>query len=304
MSAPLIQSTAPAPGETDVVLGRAIIILFDQPVNPQSLSSATFSLQGPGQTAIVASDGSIISDVTAPTGREYITGTFTFPAPGPTDTFLQNQQLIFTPAATLRAGVIYTVLLVGATSVLATTYIKNPAGEAMAESYKFTFTTGTINESVTPPTSPVAQLNPWELPVLDPSQIQVSPKAAIGNNLSTVTLTFPAPIDPNSFSPSDLLVALEPLLGDPSIIVDPASASINIAGNTMTITISTPVNPPVNTSTGRTPVSIYGIQPPTTGDWLQGDSVVNTIPVSGGNIGWICVAGGNPGTWEPYGIIG
>jgi len=35
----------------------------------------------------------------------------------------------------------------------------------------------------------------------------------------------------------------------------------------------------------------------------QGDIVWNTNASSGENIGWVCVAEGSPGTWEPFGII-
>ncbi len=41
---------------------------------------------------------------------------------------------------------------------------------------------------------------------------------------------------------------------------------------------------------------------PTTGTWAQGDFIRNATPVvDGGGIavfGWLCVAGGTPGTWR------
>jgi len=244
MNGPVIQSVSPAPGETDVVLGRPITILFDQPIDPASVSSATFSLQGPGQTDVVASDGSIISGVTAATGREYILGSFAFPAPESGDTFQQDQKLLFTPAAVLRTNVTYTVLIVGATSLLAKNYVRNPIGEAMTQSYRFTFTTGSINQVVTPPGAPVTVLNAWEKPVLDPSQIQVRPRPIVGNDLTQqIQLIFPAPVDSTSFDPANLLVALEPLLGDPSIVVDSVQSQIVIAGNIITITLGGPPAP-------------------------------------------------------------
>jgi hypothetical protein len=41
-----------------------------------------------------------------------------------------------------------------------------------------------------------------------------------------------------------------------------------------------------------------GTAPPSTGTWNQGDIFWNTAPVSGGVPGWMCVAGGTPGTWR------
>ena len=37
---------------------------------------------------------------------------------------------------------------------------------------------------------------------------------------------------------------------------------------------------------------------PTVGTWARGDVVWNTTPSAGGSPGWVCVAGGTPGTWR------
>jgi len=42
---------------------------------------------------------------------------------------------------------------------------------------------------------------------------------------------------------------------------------------------------------------------PAGGTWAQGDIVWNSAPVSGASIGWICVAGGTPGTWKSMGSV-
>lgn len=42
---------------------------------------------------------------------------------------------------------------------------------------------------------------------------------------------------------------------------------------------------------------------PTDGTWRVGDKVYNAAPVAGGYEGWICVAGGIPGTWKGFGLI-
>lgn len=42
---------------------------------------------------------------------------------------------------------------------------------------------------------------------------------------------------------------------------------------------------------------------PTTGTWAVGDKVYNSVPSASGNIGWVCVTAGTPGTWKSYGTI-
>jgi hypothetical protein len=46
-----------------------------------------------------------------------------------------------------------------------------------------------------------------------------------------------------------------------------------------------------------------GIEPPTSGSYVQGDIVWNDIPLPEGYIGWVCVRGGTPGTWKSFGTI-
>lgn len=47
----------------------------------------------------------------------------------------------------------------------------------------------------------------------------------------------------------------------------------------------------------------FGTVAPTTGTWNQGDIVWNTAPTASGNIGWVCVTNGTPGTWKTFGTI-
>lgn len=42
---------------------------------------------------------------------------------------------------------------------------------------------------------------------------------------------------------------------------------------------------------------------PTTGSYTRGSIVYNTAPSAGGNIGWVCVTAGSPGTWKTFGSI-
>lgn len=42
---------------------------------------------------------------------------------------------------------------------------------------------------------------------------------------------------------------------------------------------------------------------PTTGNWVRGDIAWNLNPSAAGNIGWVCVTSGAPGTWKTFGTI-
>lgn len=238
MSAPAIQFITPAAGEADVVLGRPIEILFDQPIDTQSVSSRTFSLMGPGQTSIVDADNLVHKSSQVTTGREYIAGTFSFPAPGAGDTWAQDQKIVFTCDRSLRPNVVYTLLIVGKASVLATSYVRNPAGEALAKSIQTTFTTGELDLSQDPPTSPLPASQPWERPRLSPSDILVRPRKSVGNNLSQeIVLVFPGQIDPSSFDPNDIIVAGEPFLNDPSTKIPFSMATVEVDGNLLKINV-------------------------------------------------------------------
>ncbi len=47
----------------------------------------------------------------------------------------------------------------------------------------------------------------------------------------------------------------------------------------------------------------YGAAAPTTGTWSLGWVRWNTAPVTGGNVGWICVTAGTPGIWRAFGLL-
>ena len=57
------------------------------------------------------------------------------------------------------------------------------------------------------------------------------------------------------------------------------------------------------TLTKITSVGDSGTAAPTTGTWVVGQIRWNSAPVAGGNIGWVCVTAGVPGTWKEWGII-
>lgn len=146
----------------------------------------------------------------------------------------------FTPSKALRPGVTYTVLIVGSDSALATSFVHDLSGNNLLNSQQWSFTTGTL-DVVTPPIQ-----NPLPLPktLLTPGMVQVIPRAPVGvddpsvSNISVVELIFPAPIDINSFDPTQLLVGVEPIMNDPDVMVPGgSSASYIIQGNKLIVTV-------------------------------------------------------------------
>ena len=98
----------------------------------------------------------------------------------------------FTPEKPFQQNTVYTVMLLGADASL-TEVLKNPAGEAMAQSYQWVFTTGVLNLQTPPPTSPL--LTPH--PVIDPQSIRVQPRRRLNTDLTQqFEIVFPAPSIP------------------------------------------------------------------------------------------------------------
>ena len=54
---------------------------------------------------------------------------------------------------------------------------------------------------------------------------------------------------------------------------------------------------------GRVSVDTIGAAAPTEGTWRRGDRCWDSTPTSGSQVGWVCVAGGTPGTWKSFGAI-
>lgn len=143
MSAPVVVQVNPDVSETDVILGAPIVITFDQAIDTTTLTNDTFSVTLPSQTQVITSEELISrgNPVTEPSPQP-VTGTFTFA----TDT--QGRTVAtFTPDKPFRPNTQYTALLMGAAAELATEDVHNPAGEAMATSYEWTFVQDLVSPS-------------------------------------------------------------------------------------------------------------------------------------------------------------
>lgn len=218
MTAPTVTSVTPTADETDVVLGTQIIVVFSFLMDHTTINDGTFSLTGPGQTMIATPDQMIAEDPVSVTGREYITGTFSFD-----DTIgggLQTQ-VTFNPSKPLRPDVEYTILIMGSGGVLSSDAVKNIYGVAMVGSYTWSFTTGELNLVVPPPSAPV----PGASPQFDPSTIVVIPRQSgnqrVGADLSQeIDLIFPDSVSLTPYDPTpDILTSVEAILGDPDVVI-------------------------------------------------------------------------------------
>lgn len=103
----------------------------------------TFSLTGPGTSEVVTAQNMATLNPLAPTGREYITGTFSFVLNS------NNQTVVtFIPDRVLRKNTTYDVLLLGGSGSLTSNGVVSQANVPMVNSYEWSFTTGTVDLTV------------------------------------------------------------------------------------------------------------------------------------------------------------
>lgn len=146
----------------------------------------------------------------------------------------------FTPSKPLAPGIIYSVLIVGADTTFASTFVQDLSGNPLLNSFQWSFTAGTLNINTPPIQNPIVTQS-----YIDPNTIIVIPRPPVGvddpsvSNISVVELIFPAPINPNSFDPTQLLIGVEPIMNDPDVMVPyGATASYIIQGNKLICTIT------------------------------------------------------------------
>jgi Ice-binding-like/Bacterial Ig-like domain len=111
---PMVTSTIPANGATGVPLNQAVSATFSEPMNPATITAATFAVTGPGATAVA--------------------GTVTYVA--------ASNTAIFTPTANLTANTVYTATI--------TTGAMSAGGDALAANFVWTFKTGATTNSSAP----------------------------------------------------------------------------------------------------------------------------------------------------------
>lgn len=231
MAAPQVVQVTPNNSETDVVLGQALVVQFDQLIDTTTLNDDTFSLTCPAPTQILTT-GQLISGEAAPS---------TIAVPG-TWSFVTDSQgrtvATFTPTKALEQNTQYTATLFGSDAALSTQDVMNPAQEAMTASYQWAFQTGILQLSTPPVVSPLADA----CPPISLKEIRVVPRMRrpLGQDLSQeFDIIFPDDIDPTSFDPTDICMSIEPLLGDPNAVVPPnLQYTATVSGNKLQIAVT------------------------------------------------------------------
>ena len=130
---PRVTLTVPADGAIGVATNTQIIATFNEDIDPATISATTFTLTGPGATAV---PGAVTYAVGAKTAT-------------------------FTPTATLPVSTLFTATItIGATDLAGNALAGNQAALPAGSNFVWTFTTGTATDT-TPPT--VTLLNPTDL---------------------------------------------------------------------------------------------------------------------------------------------
>ena len=111
---PTVTTTIPLSGATNVPLNQIVSATFSKAMNPATISGATFTLTGPGATAVA--------------------GLVAYAAIGNT--------LTFTPTSSLAPSTLFTATI--------TNGVQDLAGDPLAVNYVWTFTTGTVASTTAP----------------------------------------------------------------------------------------------------------------------------------------------------------
>jgi hypothetical protein len=283
---PTVLSTVPLNGAVAVAQSTTVSATFSEPMEASTLNTTTFTLAGPGTTAV--------------------TGTVSFA--GSTATF--------TPAAALATGTLYTATI--------TTGATDPTGNALAANYVWTFTTaGAPSVTSTVPASGAndVPLNQKVAATFSGHMTAATITAAGTFTLAVAgggaavpgTVTYDAASDTAIFAPTAALAintpytatittaaqsaqgnpllvnyawnfstGPQPNASDPFVVsTDPASAAINVPLNQrITATFNTPMNPSTISAVGTFTVAVAGGGAAVTGTVSYAGSTAVFTPTS------------------------
>ena len=154
---PTVTATIPADAATSVPLNQIVSATFSKAMNPATISSATFTLTGPGSTSV--------------------SGLVAYAAIGNT--------LVFTPAANLAPSTLFTATI--------TTGVTDLAGDALASNYVWTFTTGTTLDTTAPELVSTVPANAAKNVPLNQAVSATFTEAMNPLSLTTATFTLTGP---------------------------------------------------------------------------------------------------------------
>jgi hypothetical protein len=124
--------------EHESAKATVLVITFDQGIDTATLGDSTFSLNYPAPTQVINTQQLIAGSPSSSTVS--VPGTWSF-----TTNELGQTVATFTPAAAYQQNTLYTATLLGADASLTGGCIKNQAGESLAQSYQWSFTTGVLD---------------------------------------------------------------------------------------------------------------------------------------------------------------
>ena len=201
-TAPTVTSTIPANLATLVPLNQIVSATFSKAMNPATINGGTFTLTGPGTTAV--------------------TGLVAYAAVGNT--------LVFTPTANLAPSTLFTATI--------TTGVTDLAGNALASNYVWTFTTGTTLVALPPQIVSTVPANAAINVPLNQAVSATFTKAM--NPLTLTTATFqltkggtliPATITYDAINFIATLTPTAPLTASSSYIATVTNGATDLAGN-------------------------------------------------------------------------
>jgi Ice-binding-like/Bacterial Ig-like domain len=177
---PLVSSTNPANSASAVATNQTVVATFDKGMASSTITPTTFTLTGPGVTPVA--------------------GAVTYSTVGNTATF--------TPTTVLTASILYTATI--------TTGVTDLSGNALANTYTWTFTTGVTTDTTAPTvTSTMPTLNAT-LVGIDASANATFSKPMNSSTLNAATFTLTGPgltvVDGKvSYDVPDQIVTFTPL---------------------------------------------------------------------------------------------
>jgi hypothetical protein len=220
---PTVISTVPLNDAAGVPLNQIVSATFNQTMNPATINSGTFTLTGPGLTAV--------------------SGLLAYAAIGNT--------LVFTPASNLAPSTLFTATI--------STGAKNLAGLALASNYSWTFTTGTTTAATAPEIVSTVPANAAINVPLNQAVSATFTKAINPLTITTATFQLTGPggtaiAGTVSYDAINFIATFTPavsLLASSNYIATVTSGVTDLAGNPLG---TTGASNPWNFTTGTAPV--------------------------------------------------